>query len=131
MAAQNWRNANKAAIAAVSAATNPSLQADEYKIPAKGYKVTVGDGDTGAGRAAAVTATIADGYRCISITSPAGAILYRLDAAPTLTNFDGIVLEGGTVKIRLPDDDSTIRFITVATGASTLEAYITSFKEVS
>ena len=129
--AQNWRNANKAAIAAVSAATNPSLQADEYKIPAKGYKVTVGDGNTGAGRAAAVTATIADGYRCLSITSPAGNILYRINGAPTLTVFDGIVLESGTVKIRLPDDDSTIRFITVATGAGTVDAYITSFKELS
>ena len=111
---------------------NTALLSDGYKEIGTGYKVTVTDGDTGAGRSPG-SQVVSNQYKCVDLYATTTHVLYRAGATPTLTDFDGIIFPetGIPVKLRLPTG-ATLQFITVATGSSAASTvYINAFKEES
>ena len=112
---------------------NPYLIADSFKEAGAGYKVATNDGDTGAGRTAGGI-TVDNDYRCVSMTCTTTTVLFRVGAVPTASNFHGVIYPESnfSVNIRLPDGENSIKFITIATGASAASTvYATAFKENS
>ena len=118
---------------------NPAVISDGYKEIGAAYKAAVNDNNTGAGRTAE-SITVNSDYKCIDLTNIGTAVLFRIGAAATLTNFDGVLPgseTGGVPKrIKLPKGFGTtenrIYFITIATGGSaTATVYVTAYKELS
>ena len=118
---------------------NPAVISDGFKEIGAAYKASVNDNNTGAGRTAE-SITVDSDYKCIDLTNIGTAVLFKIGATATLTNFDGVLPgneTGGVPKrIKLPAgfgaEQNRISFITVGTGLSqTATVYVTAYKELS
>ena len=120
---------------------NPAVISDGFKEIGAAYKASVTDNDGSASPArTSGSITVDSDYKCIDLTNIGSAVLFKIGAAPSRTDFHGVLPgseTGGVPKrVKLPkgygNTYNRIHFITVATGASaTATVYVTAYKELS